>query len=70
MQIVRLFHPILGKYIYQPKEPKVDIQDLLKELYKYQELEKRAKEKSGLNLSQLVVGLNHTELIKYGEDSN
>lgn len=68
MEIVKLFHPILGSYVYQPKEPRVDIQDLLKELYKYQELEKKVKEKTNLNLSQLIMGQNHVELITYGDD--
>lgn len=61
MEIIKLPHPIAG-YVYQPSEP-VDTQTVLKQLYEYQELDKKCKSLSGLNLAQLINGQNKIDLI-------
>lgn len=61
MEIIKLPHPVIG-YVYQPSEP-VDAQAVLKQLYEYQELDKKCKSLSGLNLAQLINGQNKIDLI-------
>lgn len=68
MEIIKLPHPILG-YIYQPNEP-VDTQVLFKQLYEYQELDKKCKSLSGLNLAQLINGQNNIDLIDVNSESD
>jgi hypothetical protein len=68
MEIIKLPHPIAG-YIYQPNEP-VDAQVVLKQLYEYQELDKRCKSLSGLNLAQLINGQNEISLIDVNTESD
>ena len=66
MEIVKLFHPILGKYIYQPKE-QIDIQSMLKELYNYQQLDKDCKKLTDMNLFQFLKGSRKTSIIESEE---
>lgn len=68
MEIIKLPHPIVG-YVYQPNEP-VDAQVLLKQLYEYQELDKKCKSLSGLNLAQLINGQNKIDLINVDSKSD
>jgi hypothetical protein len=68
MEIIKLPHPIAG-YIYQPNEP-VDAQVVLKQLYKYQQLDKRCKSLSGLSLAQLINGQNKIDLINVNSKSD
>lgn len=68
MEIIKLPHPIVG-YIYHPSEP-VDTQAVLKQLYEYQELDKKCKSLSGLNLAQLINGQNKIDLIDADSKSN
>lgn len=66
MEIVKLFHPILGKNIYQPKE-QADMQSLLKELYDYQQLDKNCKKLTDMNLFQFLKGSRKTPIIESEE---
>ena len=66
MEIVKLFHPILGKNIYQPKE-QVDMQSILKELYDYQQLDKDCKKLTDMNLFQFLKGSRKTAIIELEE---
>ena len=66
MEIVKLFHPILGKYIYQPKE-QMDVQSILKELYDYQQLDKDCKKLTDMNLFQFLKGSRKTSIIESEE---
>lgn len=63
MEIVKLFHPILGKYVYQPKE-QIDIQSMLKELYDYQQLDKDCKKLTDMNLFQFLKGSRKISIIE------
>lgn len=66
MEIIKLFHPILGKNIYQPKE-QTDMQSILKELYDYQQLDKDCKELTDMNLFQFLKGSRKTAIIESEE---
>lgn len=68
MEILKMPHPVAG-YVYQPSEP-VDAQTVLKELYKYQQMDKRCKSLSGLSLAQLINGQNKIDLINVNSKSN
>lgn len=68
MEILKMPHPVLG-YVYQPSEP-VNAQTVLKELYKYQQMDKRCKSLSGLSLAQLINGQNKIDLINVNSKSD
>lgn len=67
MEIMKIFHPILGTNIYQPKE-QTDVQMILKELYDYQQLDEKCKSLTGLSLFQFLSGQNKIEILLDSED--